>query len=205
MTIQRARSRTSYEASGRGRRRGRSRWELLLSITSPVSPVTPRIRKNEPPPKWQRRQPREEEKPAKSHQRGQAATRSRSSLCSLPVHATSSTPGVHSPHTSSLFLNYGNARPQKPKALSCPDRLLTAWITCFSAPHPSTHRSTLTGANVHGAGSWPPNAPLNTPEQDPFQQGRKRRFRSQQILSSFPVFLFFFLSLFIFNWRITAL
>lgn len=159
MTIQRARSRTRYEASGRGRRRGRSRWELLFSITSPVSPITPRIRKNEPPPKWQKRQPREEEKPAKSHQRGQAATPSRSSLCGLPVHATSSTPGGHSPHTSSLFLNYGNARPQEPNALSCPDRLLTAWITCFSAPRPSTHRSALTDANAHGVGEPAPQRP----------------------------------------------
>ena len=142
MTIQTARSRTSYEASGSGRRRGRSRWELLLSITSPVSPVTPRIRKNEPPPKWQKRQPREEEKPAKSHQRGQAATLSRSSLCGLPVHATSSTPGGHSPHTSSLFLNYGNARPQKPNALSCPDRLFNSLdhlLLCTPPKHASLH------------------------------------------------------------------
>lgn len=159
VTIQSARSKSSYEVSGSGGRRARSRWELLLSITSPVCPVTPRIRKDEPQSKWQKRQPREEEKPVKSSQRGQAATLSRSSLCGLPIHITSSTPGGHSPRTSSLFLNYGNAWPQKPKAPSCPDRPLTAWLTCFSASRPSTHSSTLIGDHVHGARSRPPPRP----------------------------------------------
>ena len=104
VTVQSARSKASYEVSGSGSRRARSRWELLPSITSPVCPVTPRIRKNEPQSKWQRCQPREEEKPVKSNQRRQAATLSRSSLCGLPIHITSSTPGGHSPRTSSLFL-----------------------------------------------------------------------------------------------------
>ena len=143
-------------------RGGRSRCELLLSITSPVCPVTPRIRKNEPQPKREKHQPREEEKPVKPHWRGQAAALSWSSLCGLLFHVTSSTPGGHAPHTSSLFLNYGNARPQKPKAPSCPDRFLTAWLTCFSAPRPSTHSSTLTGDHVHRSGAGPPGPPSHS-------------------------------------------
>ena len=178
VTVQSARSKTSYEVSGSGSRRARSRWELLPSITSPVCPVTPRIRKNEPQSKWQKCQPREEEKPVKSNQRRQAATLSRSSLCGLPIHITSSTPGGHSPRTSSLCLNYRNARPQKPKAPSCPDRLLTAWLTCFSASRPSTRSSASLMTTCMGPGASPPRTLLTTPEQDPFQRARKRRFRS---------------------------